>query len=353
MVRQRRRRIRRNLSVSLAVVPAFTVAVAACSGAGERGAGGAGAARDSSNAPLTVFTAGSLARPMRAALDSFSAQHGTTFALETAGSLELARRLLDLGKEADVVALADEEVFPRFLMPARVSWYARFARNRMVLAYAPKGVPNAAAASAGDWRHALLRPGLAIGRSDPDLDPAGYRTLLLFQLAERHYREPGLARKLEAASPPTHVRPKSAELVALLQAHELDYAWMYESSARGARLPFIELPHEVDLGEEELAAAYDSVHVRVAGAAPGDTLDVRGTPIRYGISIPSNTRRAALATAFVRYLFSEEGQRIMHAEFLDVLSAPSLVGEGVPPAIDSLATRSPMGSATDTSRAAH
>lgn len=317
--------------------------------------GGASADRDhtSSGTPdstLTVFTAGSLARPMRAALDSFSAHNGTTFALETAGSLELARRLLDLGKEADVVALADEEVFPRFLMPTRVTWYARFARNRMVLAYAPEGAPNAAPASAGEWRHALLKPGIAIGRSDPDLDPAGYRTLLLFQLAERHYGEPGLAKRLEAASPPTHVRPKSAELVALLQAHELDYAWMYESSARGARLPFVALPHEVDLGEEELAAVYDSVRVRVAGAAPGDTLEVHGTPIRYGISIPANTRRAALAATFVRYLFSEEGQRILHAEFLDALAAPSIVGNGVPPAVDSLAEVSLPGGTPNAAR---
>ncbi len=226
---------------------------------------------------------------MRAALDSFTAKNGTTFALETAGSLEIARRLLDLGKEADVVALADEEVFPRLLMPSVVQWYARFARNRMVLAYAP-GAKGADAASAGDWRHVLLRPGIAIGRSDPDLDPAGYRTLLLFQLAERHYGEPGLAQRLERASPPTQVRPKSAELVALLQAHELDYAWMYESSARGARLPFVELPHEVDLGEEGLAATYESASVRVAGASLGDSLEMRGTPIRYGISIPTHAR---------------------------------------------------------------
>lgn len=314
--------------------------VVGCGRGGDAGATpGERARADTSGAPLTVFIAGSLARPMRAALDSFSARTGTTFTLETAGSLELARRLLDLGKDADVVALADEEVFPRFLMPARVHWYARFARNRMVLAYSD-GAKGAAEASAGDWRHVLLRPGMAIGRSDPDLDPAGYRTLLLFQLAERHYGEPGLAQRLEASSPPTHVRPKSAELVALVQARELDYAWMYESSARGARLPFIALPPAVDLGEEALAAVYDSARVHVAGATMGDTLEMRGTPIRYGISIPTNAQRAALATAFVRYLFSDEGQRILHGEYLDVLPAPSIVGDDVPPTLDSLARAS-------------
>jgi molybdate/tungstate transport system substrate-binding protein len=325
-----------------AMVRAFVVACAvvsaACRGVADRqpAADSTGAGAVAEGGPLTVFTAGSLARPMRAALDSFAAQRGTTFVLETAGSLELARRLLDLGKNADVVALADEEVFPRFLMPARVSWYARFARNRMVLAYSPDA-KRAEVATSSDWRRVLLRPGLAIGRSDADLDPAGYRTLLLFQLAERHYRDPGLAKRLEAASPPTHVRPKSAELVALLQAHELDYAWMYESSARGARLPFVRLPEEVDLGEERLAAVYDSASVRVAGATRGDTLDVQGTPIRYGISIPTRAQRPELSAAFLRYIFSDAGRRILRAEYLDVLPFPTVVGSGAPPVLDSLA----------------
>ncbi|MEP7382909.1 MAG: extracellular solute-binding protein [Gemmatimonadota bacterium] len=302
---------------------------------------GSGAGRGEEHGALTVFTAGSLARPMRAALDSFAAQSGTTFALESAGSLELARRLLDLGKMADVVALADEEVFPRLLMPSRVTWYARFARNRMVLAYAA-GAPGADEANRGDWRHVLLRPAMAVGRADPDLDPAGYRTLLLFQLAGRFYGEPSLTQRLEAASPPTHVRPKSAELVALLQAHELDYAWMYESSARGARLPFITLPNEVDLGDEALAALYASATVQVAGAAPGETIEMHGTPIRYGLSIPTGALLPDRAAAFVRFLFSGTGQRILRAEYLDVLATPTVVGTSVPPALDSLARRAAL-----------
>ncbi|HEX6942653.1 MAG TPA: substrate-binding domain-containing protein, partial [Gemmatimonadaceae bacterium] len=58
--------------------------------------------------PLVVFTAGSLARPMRAALDSFSAKTGVRYELESAGSLETARKITELGKTPDVIALADE-----------------------------------------------------------------------------------------------------------------------------------------------------------------------------------------------------------------------------------------------------
>ena len=83
-----------------------------------------GAPNESADRTLTVFTAGSLARPVRAALDSFAAQTGARFALESAGSLETARKLTELGKIPDVIALADEEVFPQLLMPRHVRWYA-------------------------------------------------------------------------------------------------------------------------------------------------------------------------------------------------------------------------------------
>lgn len=307
-------------------------------GCGAERRASADAATDSavaSDAPLTVFAAGSLARPMRAALDSFSARSGISYTLESAGSLELARRLTDLGKRADIVALADEEVFPRLLMPAHGTWYARFARNRLVLAHAVNAT-GLAEARRGEWRTVLQRPAVEVGRADPDLDPAGYRTLMLFQLAERYYREPGLAARLETTAPRRHVRPKSAELVALLQANELDYAWMYESSARGARLPFIALAPEIDLGDERYAATYISAVVRVLGSTVADTLELRGVPIRYGLTIPREAPQPARAVAFLRFLLSPDGTRVLRQEYLDALDAPLVVGEGAPAFLDSL-----------------
>lgn len=310
-------------------------ATAAC-GTGERASVGAhGDTTVASDAPLTVFAAGSLARPMRAALDSFRTRSGTPYTLESAGSLELARRLTDLGKRADIVALADEEVFPRLLMPANGTWYARFARNRLVLAHATNAT-GLAEAQRGAWRTVLQRAAVEVGRADPDLDPAGYRTLMLFQLAERHYREPGLAARLETSAPRRHVRPKSAELVALLQANELDYAWMYESSARGARLPFIALSPEIDLGDERNAAIYTSAVVRVLGSTVADTLELRGVPIRYGVTIPREAPQPARAVAFLRFLLSTDGTRVLRQEYLDALDAPLVVGEGAPALLDSL-----------------
>ena len=154
--------------------------------------------------------------------------------------------------------------------------------------------------------------------------------MLLFQLAERFYGLPGLASRLQSSTSRRNVRPKSAELVALLQAGELDYAWMYESSARGARLAFLSLPTAIDLSDEAMAAHYDSVGVRVLGGRVGDTLVVRGTPIRYAVSIPRRAEHVASAEAFLQFLFSATGRRVLRGEFLDALEVPLAVGEGMP-----------------------
>jgi molybdate/tungstate transport system substrate-binding protein len=99
-------------------------------------------------------------------------------------------------------------------------------------------------------------PGVRTGRSDTAQDPNGYRTLMVTQLAERHYRQPGLAGRLLAAMPPKYVRPKEADLVALVQAGELDYAWSYRNIAVTTGLPSVVLPAEVDLSDPRLEAAY-------------------------------------------------------------------------------------------------
>src|SRR5579875_1578610 len=65
-----------------------------------------------SDTPLTIFTAGALARPLRAAADSFAR---VAVALESAGSLETARKITDLGEMPDVVAVADTAIFSSVL----------------------------------------------------------------------------------------------------------------------------------------------------------------------------------------------------------------------------------------------
>ena len=299
---------------------------------------GCGRQAVSAEGPLVVFTAGSLARPMRAVLDSFAAKTGTRYELESAGSLETARKVTELGKIPDIIALADEDVFPKVLMPAHVTWYVRFAENRLVLAYTDRS-RFASEIDSTNWWQILQRPGLEIGRSNPDLDPAGYRTLMVFQLAERHYAKAGLASTLEQAADRRNMRPKEIELVALLESGDLDYAWFYESMARASGVRHVRLPAAVDLSSVAMRDEYAQAAVRVVGASARDTVVMRGAPIRYAFSIPMNAEHGALAERFASFLLSEEGRRVLDREFLPTLPAADAVGSGVPEAVRSALNR--------------
>jgi molybdate/tungstate transport system substrate-binding protein len=201
--------------------------------------------------PLVIFNAGSLAAPMKDLQDAFRRLYPLVEPrYESSGSVEAARKITDLGKTPDVLASADAAVMDQLVLPAHGSWYATFASNAMVIAFT-EGSAGARDITADTWPSVLRRPGVRIGRADPALDPAGYRALMLLQLAERHYRTPGLERAILANSGARYTRPKSVELTALLQAGHLDYAFVYRTVARAAGLIFLELPPEIDLSDPE------------------------------------------------------------------------------------------------------
>lgn len=291
------------------------------------------AAAQSPSGPLVVFNAGSLAGPVRDLLRAFQAKHpGVRPAQESSGSLEAARKLTELGKIPDIVAVADYQVIPALLIPGHATWYASFARNAMVLIHTDRS-RGAAEITGENWWRVLLRPGVRTGRSDPALDPNGYRALLALQLAEAHTGERGLAARLLAAMPARWVRPKEADLVALVQAGELDYAWSYRSIAEATRLPFVTLPPEVDLSDPARAEWYAQASLRLPGPrlASPDSLTVRGEPIVYALTIPTRAPNPRAAEAFVRFVLSADGQAIVRRAGLTVLQPPVLGGPGRPP----------------------
>ena len=282
---------------------------------------------------LVVFNAGSLGLPFRNLLQAFKkANPGVRTAQESSGSLEAARKITELGKTPDVLGVADYAIIPKLLIPAHADWYATFATNALVLAYRNESQGGLEIADY-NWYRILLRPGIRTGRSDPTLDPAGYRTLMVWQLAQDYYRQPQLATQLQAASPLKYMRPKEADLTALLQLGELDYIWTYRSIAQANGFRWLDLPREVNLSDPAMAATYAQARVTLPGAtqAKGDTVVFTGEPIVYALTIPRNAPHPEVAEAFVRFIFSPAGQRILADAGLTPVVPPALGGPGQPP----------------------
>jgi molybdate/tungstate transport system substrate-binding protein len=283
--------------------------------------------------PLVVFNAGSLAKPFNDLLQEFKRRHPEVeTAQENSGSLEAARKLTELGKIPDVIGVADYGVISKILTPQHAGWYATFARNAMVLIYTDESI-GAGEINGQNWWQVLLRPEVRAGRSEPTLDPNGYRTLMAFQLAEKFYRQPGLAARLQRALGPRYIRPKEADLTALVQAGELDYAWSYRSIARTARLRYVDLPREIDLSHPGLAEWYSQARVKLPGAsrAGADSVEFQGQPIVYALSIPRRAPNPQTAREFVRFIFSPQGKSILEKNGFLVLDQASLGGPERPP----------------------
>lgn len=255
---------------------------------------------------------------------------------ESGGSLEHARKIIELHRVPDVLVLADADVMDDVLMPSHVTWYARFARNRMVIAFTARS-RHAAALDSLSWISILARPDVEVGRSDPAVAPVGYRTLLLFQLAEAHYRVPGLARRLLAAAPPRNMRANAADLAALLESGELDYIYDYESVAHAYGLRFLSLPAAIDLGDAERATRYARARVRVRRTSRGehgdDSTTVTGAPIVYALAVPAGAPHGDSGERLAAFLLGPTGRALLRAADVDVMDHAAFAGSGVPTAV--------------------
>ena len=272
--------------------------------------------------PLVVYNAGSLAGPIHRLLGEFAAAHpGIEPAQENSGSVEAVRKVTDLHRVPDLLALADYRLIPTLLIPRYASSYIPFARNAMVLAYTDQSLGASRINPRNWWRVLPLLRSVRVGHSDPALDPAGYRALMVEQLAERYYRRPELAGRLAALTHPGDVRPKSAELTALLQAGELDYAWIYRSAAETAHLRYLALPPEIDLSDPARADHYAAAVADIPKPG-GGTLTLHGEPILYGLTIPIEAPHPTAARAFVDYLLSDAGQRALREAGFLVVAHP-------------------------------
>jgi len=294
---------------------------------------------------LKIFHAGSLAVPLEAAEKQFEALHpNMDVQRESKGSIAAIRQVTDVGKRADVVASADYTLIPSMMYPEYADWVLRFATNDLVLAYNPEKSSYADEITPENWYEILRKDGVVFAFSNPNLDPCGYRAVMVCQLAELHYEDEKIFNDLilnntaitiskeedgtylittpEDLKPNTEkvcIRPKSVELVALVEEGGLDYAFEYRSVAVQHNLAFVDLPEQIDLSKVEFADFYKKVKLETV-----DRKIKTGKPIVYGITVPKNAPNQELGLEFVKFVIGDAGQKI----FADMGQSPIVPPEG-------------------------
>jgi molybdate/tungstate transport system substrate-binding protein len=258
---------------------------------------------------ITIFHAGSLSVPFKQIAAAWEKKNpGIKILLEPAGSIVCARKITELKKPCDIIASADYFVINELLMPEYASWSIRFATNEMVIGFSEKSKYSSEITDS-KWIDILLRDDVIYSRSDPDSDPCGYRAVLAFMLAEKHYNHPGLKDKMISKNT-DFIRPKEVDLIALIEANAADYMFQYKSVVIQHNLKFIELPDEINLSDPQKNEIYQSVSLDVAGSSPGEKMKVTGEYINYSITVLKNAPYPDESIEFLEFLLSPEGMEI-------------------------------------------
>ena len=256
---------------------------------------------------LVIFHAGSLAVPFGDMEKAFEAKYPKVdVQRESGGSTKLARMITELGKPADIMASADYLVIDKMLVPKFADWNARFATNQIVLCYTPQS-KYASEISDKTWADILQRPDVVWGHSDPNLDPCGYRSLMTIQLAEKFSGQAGLYDKILANRPEKNVRPKSVELISMLESGNMDYAFEYMSVAVQHGLKYVVFDDHINLGNYAMDPFYATAVVKVTGKEPGSFMELKGSSITYGVTMLKSAANPEAAEAFLAYLLDENG----------------------------------------------
>ncbi|MGI6412781.1 MAG: extracellular solute-binding protein [Syntrophomonadaceae bacterium] len=262
---------------------------------------------------IIAFTAGSLKPALQEIARVFSKSHrpGVDVYFEASGSLDCVRKATEQGRKVDLIAIADYSIFEQFIIPRYSDWYAMFATNRMVLCYT-KTSRLYKEINSDNWYRLLLNKGVSYAHTNPNLDPAGYRTLMVWQLAAKHYKQPGLDKAFSQSCAREWVYDRASDLIEALKNGLIDYAFEYASVAQQNNLEYIELPVEINLSNPQYTELYQSARVNTSGPQ-GSIIQQIGKPIVYALTVINNAPHKDLAIEFVRFILGTVGQSIIES----------------------------------------
>ena len=294
---------------------------------------------------LVIFHADSLLLPFGELEKRFEAEHpDVDVQTESSGSNLAARKIADLGRHCDLVAVADYRIIDKLLIPDYASWSVEFARNEIVIAYTDK-TRRSSEITAQNWYDILTSEGILFGHSDPLLDPCGYWTRLCWELADLHYQTGrgddarSISESLRAASESVDVPPDANDLIRRLQVGgSLDYAFLYKSVAEQHHLPYVTLPDEINLGNPDQAEFYAKAKIELKDRK-GKAIVHTGAPIVFAFTITKTARNPKAAVDFAKLLLSKDGQAVLTAHNQPIVEPARAKGAGVPTELAGLIKR--------------
>ena len=240
---------------------------------------------------VDVAYAGSLVTPMENSVGPlFMRSCSCTYNGEGRGSGALVHLIGSGLRHPDVFISADPTLMEQLLHPSTgaplISWYAIFGHSPIVLGYSQKSTfaTTIQRAARGQMSLAALleTPNIRIGRTDPQIDPKGARTLADIEQLSRVLHDAAPLRAVQSAA----VFPEE-DLLVRLETGDLDVAFLYSVEARSRHIPALALPRGANDGAQ------------------------------YAITVLDQAANKAGASAFARFMLSGGGKAALEKAGLD------------------------------------
>ncbi len=247
------------------------------------------------------------------------------------GSVAAARQVLLAPSHYAIFISVDPAVIEDLLVPqGQAQWYVAIAGDQMVIgvsrlspAFSEISELNASlyrAILSGNTTaeqiylskilSIVLSGKYAVGTSNPNTDPEGYRALMMLQLSglwiynnisayqSRFYslNSTGLVYEV----------PQGSALFSYLDTGKISFdIALYLSSAKEQKVPYVLLPYQVNLGSGNYSEFYSKAEVPIT--VQGKTVALHGAPIYICFTIPEGYKDKSLAASVALYMISPSG----------------------------------------------
>jgi molybdate/tungstate transport system substrate-binding protein len=194
----------------------------------------------------------------------------------------------------------------------------------MVIAYSPKSQYAPLLAKANDpgakpWWQILETPGVRFGRTDPNTDPQGLNIIFTMQLAEYYYHRSGLAGKILGPLINPQQIFQEPQVMARLEAGQLDASSAYKTQPAVMGLPFVALPKEINLGDASLETEYNQATVNLNGKI------LHPSPLVFYAAVLKAAPQPELSKRFLAWLQGPKAKAIFSRYHYDgAVSYPAL-----------------------------
>jgi molybdate/tungstate transport system substrate-binding protein len=268
-----------------------------------------------SEGPLISYSADAYAPEVTSLLNGFSSSTGVQVAPVKSGGSTADASAIEAGAPDDVfVSSSLAATSSAYLGNLTAGWTIGFATDQMVVAYSNSTTQTFAASSVislgdaagksnatSDWNSfyaALVSGTVKVGISDPSQDPGGLRGWLALEIAGDLYSggNSSAYTSILLSDHDNVTAASAADLVAPLQAGEIQFLFTYKSAAVSSDLPYITLDSHVNLSSTGLAPLYAKFsYTDSAGTT-------KGSPIVISVTMPMSAVNTAGALQFVQYV---------------------------------------------------